>query len=780
VSGNVTCALGAAASAGDSVVACARAGSSYDVLAFSDSVNGSWTELGTQREDVAHTRSRCGVFINSGSGTPTVTANFNNVTGTATLDVVALSGVKTTGSFVAEGGTDSSGASNAADPITCGNASATAASQALIAYVALNSAASGIAPNNGETEIVENSVHSTQLEFKLTAGSGNIAGTWDLNTAIDYTCDELIIDAAIVAGPSFSSGPTYSTTSNTQITATFTANLVGLSYYCALYAPGASAPTAAQVAAGTNAHSAVVTGSTTGASEAHAMTASDSPSFPKYDPYCVAYNGSTYTSVPTTTTTATTPPTGFQYVTLASVTATGSEPKAYNDADLITLGYDTQTANFTVGSVVVDATSGAWGYVRVDVDVGAAGVLTIDKRSGTFANNDVLYDQGGAAALVNGSESAYISWATSDVLVVPTTVSPAAVSLTVDTSGQYGYTANGRQTALSGLVFHAATSAYFTLPVDAWFNNAAPVGIPPPKPQNTVFKNGTAIDFDVSAYFQDADNDTLTYARISSLPAGATFNPTTGHMTGTVTADATTSASFIAYDAAGDYGSQSITFIVQTVFTAPNCTSSLTFAQNCAQSVVANTFGSVVVTQSYQCSATIASGYVISQSPASGGDMAPGSTFEIVASSGNVCSTKSPDCTSLPTTLSSCQDLYTTTFGGQVRFATSARCNNSLASGYVISTSPKAGAQLPINANISMVSSLGTCSTASKAMVNCISHSVAECNTLAGNQFGTAVSVLSTSDSCPASYTSGQIFSQSPAANAKIKTPATLSVRYCQ
>lgn len=612
---------------------------------------------------------------------------------------------------------------------------------------------------------------------KTTTGSSTTSSFVFNMSFAGFSC--VIVTPAAAPSPSFSAGPTYSTTSNTQITATFTANAAGETYYCALYAPGASAPTAAQVAAGTNAHSAVATGSTTGSSEAHAITASDSPTFPKYDPYCVLYNGTTYSSVPTTSTTATTAPTGFQYVTLASVTATGSEPKAYNATNgLITLNYDTQTANFTVGSVLVDATSGAWGYIRIDADSGASGTLTVDKRSGTFADNDTLYDQGGGAALVNGSESAYTLIATSDILVAPLTTTPTGAALTVNTSGQYSYTANGRQYALNALVFHAATNAYLSLPLDAWFNNTAPLGVIPPT-QHVVFTNGDAIDFDATAYFQDADNDTLTYARISSLPTGTTFNPTTGHLTGTVSVDATTPVTFLAFDAAGDYATQVVNLIVQTVFSAPDCTSSLTLAQNCAQSVVANTFGSVAVAQSYKCSATIPSGYVISQSPTPGGDMAPASTFSIVASSGNVCSVKSPDCMSIPTTLADCQQLYTTAYSGSVRFATSARCDNTHASGYVISTSPKGGAQTPTTANVSMVSSLGMCSTTSTAMVNCVGQSVAQCNTLVGNVFGANVTIVPTADSCGPNLQSGKIFSQSPAAGKKTKTPATLSVRYC-
>jgi beta-lactam-binding protein with PASTA domain len=626
----------------------------------------------------------------------------------------------------------------------------------------------------GQTKLDETTGASI-YGFTTKAGAGGtttVSFTETGTGTLGYNC---IVITLAASTPTFSAGPTYATVSNTQISATFTASAAALSYFCALYLKGASTPTAAQVAAGTNAHSAVASGSTTGSSESHNITASDSPSNPSYDPYCVLYNGTTYSAVPSTSTKATTAPTGFQYVTLASVSATGSEPKAANDADWITLPYDTQTANFTVGSVVVSSTSGAWGYILADTDAGATGTLTIDKRSGTFADNNVLYDQGGGAALVNGSESAYTSLATSDVLVVPTTVSPSLASLAVDTSGQYVYTANGRQSALNGLIFHDSTQAYLSLDIDAWFNNTAPHC---QAPQVVTFRNGATIDYDVSSLCSDPDNDTLSYARITSLPAGATIDPSTGHITGTVTADATTAASVIVYDQAGDYTTQAISITVQTQWPMPNC-SALT-AGVCGTNILSLTNGTVSLSFSSQCSGSVAAGGVIAQSPAAGVYIAPGDTVTITESVGNICSVRSPDCTSAPTTTSACEALYLTAFSDLVTFASSSRCDNSHASGYVISTSPKAHTEMPLNPNISVVSSLGTCSTSSKAMVNCISHTTAECLGLLQTQFGSSVSLNSIASTCPAGYAIGEIYSQAPAAGKKTQTPAILNVTYCQ
>jgi hypothetical protein len=93
----------AAAVSGDTILACGRAGSSYDVTAVSDGTNGSYT-LGTQFQGNGNVRSRCAWFINAAAGTPTIQFTFNNVTGTAQIDVVAISGVATTGSAISETG----------------------------------------------------------------------------------------------------------------------------------------------------------------------------------------------------------------------------------------------------------------------------------------------------------------------------------------------------------------------------------------------------------------------------------------------------------------------------------------------------------------------------------------------------------------------------------------------------------------------------------------------------------------------------------------------------
>lgn len=69
-----------------------------------------------------------------------------------------------------------------------------------------------------------------------------------------------------------------------------------------------------------------------------------------------------------------------------------------------TLLYDSQTANFTAGSTIVGATSGASAIIVADSDSGTTGTLTLASVSGTFVDNEIIAEASGSgSASVNGS-----------------------------------------------------------------------------------------------------------------------------------------------------------------------------------------------------------------------------------------------------------------------------------------------------------------------------------------------------------------------------------------
>jgi hypothetical protein len=68
-----------------------------------------------------------------------------------------------------------------------------------------------------------------------------------------------------------------------------------------------------------------------------------------------------------------------------------------------TLGYDNQTANFTVGQSVTGLTSGATGIIVADSDSGSLGTLSLADVAGEFIDNELIKeDIGTGQAQVNG------------------------------------------------------------------------------------------------------------------------------------------------------------------------------------------------------------------------------------------------------------------------------------------------------------------------------------------------------------------------------------------
>lgn len=70
-----------------------------------------------------------------------------------------------------------------------------------------------------------------------------------------------------------------------------------------------------------------------------------------------------------------------------------------------TLAYDTQTANFTAGTIVTGQSSGAKARIQADSDSGTTGTLSLIDVSGVFVDNEVIQDTAGGSALANGALS---------------------------------------------------------------------------------------------------------------------------------------------------------------------------------------------------------------------------------------------------------------------------------------------------------------------------------------------------------------------------------------
>lgn len=69
----------------------------------------------------------------------------------------------------------------------------------------------------------------------------------------------------------------------------------------------------------------------------------------------------------------------------------------------LSLAYDNQTANFTVGNTITGGTSGATAVINADTDAGATGTLTLRNIVGAFVDDEAITDPGGGSALANGT-----------------------------------------------------------------------------------------------------------------------------------------------------------------------------------------------------------------------------------------------------------------------------------------------------------------------------------------------------------------------------------------
>lgn len=409
--------------------------------------------------------------------------------------------------------------------------------------------------------------------------------------------------------------------------------------YLVACAPGAAAPTVAQVEAQTG--GCIRFATSDDATGTMVLTSTDSPAYPDYDLYDVGtYGGQHEASVHSLPGQCLFAPNGYQFVAcsvgLTSVAA-NTLFDLYNTSGIVTLTYSAQTANFTLNGVVVGATSGAYGTVEADSDGGSSGTLTIKTLSGTFSNGETIKDNYGGSATASGAPLAVHTIAVGDIPRIVSTVSPSSAILQALSDGNLSFTASGRQIADSGLVFDVSSATYMPLTLKAVFNNRSPTCI---HPQDLVLKTGVAMTaFDVTQICTDADNDTLTCAVVSNnLPTGLAMNATTCHITGTPTVENEGGAIVLILVSDGFGGTALLQLTIHPVTTwkLPDCVAAPTSLSACANAIRALTFSSVFVDTTLANSASVIADNIISQSPAENTEIAPFSTETLTVSLGPV------------------------------------------------------------------------------------------------------------------------------------------------
>jgi hypothetical protein len=126
------------------------------------------------------------------------------------------------------------------------------------------------------------------------------------------------LTGVMTGAPVFDTAPSVTSQTATAYTVSYEASATATNIYLGAYARGATAPTAAQVEAGTGARG-TATEATTGAADTIVLTPTDSPAFPTYDIYVVLKGASGYSPVVALLNQQLLTPTGKQKVVLTGV-----------------------------------------------------------------------------------------------------------------------------------------------------------------------------------------------------------------------------------------------------------------------------------------------------------------------------------------------------------------------------------------------------------------------------------------------------------------------------
>ena len=174
------------------------------------------------------------------------------------------------------------------------------------------------------------------------------------------------------AAPAFDSGPTVTAVDSNTFRVTYDANADADTIECGAWLKDATAPTAAQIDAGTGARG-TGTEASTGSSDTLDFDVTDNPAFPIYDVYCELEEGvNNYSSVGTQIDETLTAPSGYQHVNISGTLAG------------FLLGTGAAAGDITQGSTTV--TPGSY-------------ALTIQ------ADGDFSYAAGG-----DGSKQTFLAW----------------------------------------------------------------------------------------------------------------------------------------------------------------------------------------------------------------------------------------------------------------------------------------------------------------------------------------------------------------------------------
>ena len=199
-----------------------------------------------------------------------------------------------------------------------------------------------------------------------------------------------------------------------------------------------------------------------------------------------------------------------------------------------------------------------------------------------------------------------------------------------------------------------------------------------------------------------------------------------------------------------------VDLVVSTGPCSVNVPNVVNMNQAAAESAI--TFAGLTVgTVTTACDNTIASGNVISSNPPSGTSVAPGTAVDIIVSTGP-CPVNVPDVVNMT---QAAAESAITSAGLTVGTVTTA-CDNTIASGNVISSNPASGISVPSGTAVDLVVSTGPCSVNVPNVVNMTQAAAESAITFAGLNVGTVTTA------CDNTIAAGNVISSNPAAGISV------------
>jgi VCBS repeat-containing protein len=238
----------------------------------------------------------------------------------------------------------------------------------------------------------------------------------------------------------------------------------------------------------------------------------------------------------------------------------------------------------------MDATGRITGTIDADASVGGPYTVVVTADDGrTTTSQSFQFSVSNPAPTAVNDNASTMEDTPIDIDVIPNDTDPDGDTLTIDPTfppqaangtvtinpdGTLHYVPNPDYNGVDTIIYRVTDGqgglSTGVVNVDVGLANDDPVGTAIP---DTERNDGASVSINISGYFSDIDGDTLSYS-VTGLPAGLTFDPVTGEISGTIAAGASGPTGRADYSVGvtaddGNGGVATVTFTLTAVNIAP-------------------------------------------------------------------------------------------------------------------------------------------------------------------------------------------------------------------